>query len=181
MNQTTTTVKIRECAVNDIPMLVALGERTFRETFDEVNTKENMQHYVSATFNHQAFEKDFQGKAKFFVAEVDGEVAGFCKLNPGNFWEDVPRDHIEKLKPLEIERIYALKKMIGKGVGKALMEHCLTHATRNGYNIIWLGVWEHNHAAIAFYKKWGFEFFGQHVFRLGDDAQTDLLMKKSLT
>jgi ribosomal protein S18 acetylase RimI-like enzyme len=81
---------------------------------------------------------------------------------------------------IEIARIYAVQKSIGKGVGRALMQRCMELARQNNVTVIWLGVWEKNHKAIAFYTKWGFERFGEHVFMLGDDAQTDWLMKKVL-
>ena len=81
---------------------------------------------------------------------------------------------------LEIARIYAVQKSIGKGVGRALMQHCIEIARQRNFRIIWLGVWEKNQKAITFYSKWGFEKFGDHMFMLGNDPQTDWLMKKVL-
>jgi ribosomal protein S18 acetylase RimI-like enzyme len=82
--------------------------------------------------------------------------------------------------PIEIERIYSKKEMIGKGVGKMLMERCLAVAAGNKRKEIWLGVWEYNDKAIEFYKRWGFEKFGEHHFPVGLDLQTDWLMKKRI-
>ena len=70
--------------------------------------------------------------------------------------------------------------MIGKGVGKKLMQTCHDIARQKGKKILWLGVWKENHRAIDFYKSWGFEIFGDQEFILGDDVQTDWLMKKDL-
>lgn len=81
---------------------------------------------------------------------------------------------------MEIARIYALQSYIGKGVGSALMKKCIDQACELNKEIIWLGVWEKNQKAIHFYRKWGFEKFGTHIFILGDDPQTDWLMKKEL-
>jgi ribosomal protein S18 acetylase RimI-like enzyme len=60
------------------------------------------------------------------------------------------------------------------------MKTDLDYASEKGFDTIWLGVWEHNHNSIAFYEQWGFETFGKHVFRLGNDDQNDLLMKKKI-
>jgi ribosomal protein S18 acetylase RimI-like enzyme len=90
---------------------------------------------------------------------------------------------IETLKEqsgLEIERIYVDRDFHGKHIGKQLLDKCFETARMNGVHVVWLGVWEHNPKALAFYKKWGFEKFGEHVFMLGNDAQTDWLMKKSV-
>ena len=68
-----------------------------------------------------------------------------------------------------------------KGVGPALMQACMDIAKELKKSVIWLGVWEKNSRAIAFYQKWGFEKFGEHIFPIGDDPQTDWLMKKAMT
>jgi ribosomal protein S18 acetylase RimI-like enzyme len=69
---------------------------------------------------------------------------------------------------------------IGKGIGKALMLKCIEIAREKKSDVLWLGVWENNQRAIDFYTKWGFEKFSTHIFMLGDDPQTDWLMKKEL-
>ena len=45
---------------------------------------------------------------------------------------------------------------------------------------MWLGVWEENHRANAFYRKHGYAEVGEHVFMLGADAQRDLILAKIL-
>ncbi len=82
---------------------------------------------------------------------------------------------------MEIARLYVSKDAIGNGVGKLLMQESISIAKQRGKSLIWLGVWEHNKRAIDFYTKWGFEKFATHFFKLGDDNQTDWLMKKSLS
>lgn len=81
---------------------------------------------------------------------------------------------------IEIARIYAVRHFIGKGTGSALMQKCIDIAKEMNREVVWLGVWEHNKLAIDFYSKWGFEKFGEHVFVLGNDPQTDWMMKKIL-
>jgi len=111
----------------------------------------------------------------FFIAYLDNEPVGYAKLREGkNLIE------LGDVDAIEIARIYSEQKTIGKGIGKALMLKCFEVAKERNKKVIWLGVWEHNETAISFYKKFGFEQFGSHVFMLGDDVQTDLLMKRSL-
>jgi diamine N-acetyltransferase len=176
MNRALTAIEFRACAFADAEELARLGSVTFRETFEAVNTRDNMETYVSQTFNLESIRHELtEAGSFFFVAQTNGESLGFCKIRTAGAAAE-----LSGCRPLEIERIYVLKEHIGKGVGKALMEHCHGYADANGYDVIWLGVWENNLPAIAFYKNWGFEFFGQHIFMLGNDAQTDLLMKKQL-
>jgi GNAT superfamily N-acetyltransferase len=89
---------------------------------------------------------------------------------------------IEELadRAVEIARIYAVKNSIGKGVGSALMNKCIEISRKRNYPLVWLGVWEHNHHAIDFYARWGFEKFAEHDFILGNDVQKDWLMKKQI-
>ena len=83
-------------------------------------------------------------------------------------------------QPIEIQRFYVHADAHGKGVARALMEHVVVRAGQLSADVVWLGVWEHNPRAIAFYRKWGFEVVGEHVFMLGDDPQRDLLMRRAL-
>jgi diamine N-acetyltransferase len=176
MNKTLTDINIRRCNSRDAQELADLGRITFRETFEAVNTAENMRLYLSKTFSIENILNELKETGvSFYIAESAGKSLGFCKIKSPS-----PHPDLSGVRPMEIERIYALKEHIGKGVGKALIEYCHQYAHANGYDLIWLGVWEHNHPAITFYRKWGFDFFGKHVFMLGNDAQTDLLMKKNL-
>jgi ribosomal protein S18 acetylase RimI-like enzyme len=81
---------------------------------------------------------------------------------------------------MEIVRLYVLPESIGHGIGARLMQECIDTATSRGFETLWLGVWERNGRAIQFYQKWGFEEVGSHIFQLGSDAQTDLIMQKPL-
>ncbi len=83
-------------------------------------------------------------------------------------------------KPLELVRLYVLPESIGHGIGARLMQECLDTAASRGFETLWLGVWEHNPRAIRFYQKWEFEEVGSHLFQLGSDAQTDLILQKTL-
>lgn len=171
-----TTPRIRKCTQADIGLLLKLGIRTFIETFAAANTRENMDLYLSQKFTAQrlAAELSEQGSV-FFLAESNGTPLGYAKVRRS----EAPPE-LSGYDCMEIERIYVVKDSIGAGVGKALMQTCLDHAAASGCNVVWLGVWEHNDRALAFYRRWGFERFGHHTFMLGNDAQTDHLMKKLL-
>lgn len=169
-------VSIRSCSLNDAEAIMSLGIRTFRDTFDEMNTTENMMLYLNENFTVKRIKKEIQEPgAVFFIAEVHDEAVGYARIRVSQTPEA-----LKTYAAVEIERMYADRKYIGKRVGYMLMNTCIHYARENNYDTIWLGVWEHNPRAIAFYEKWGFEKFGAHTFMLGKDAQTDLLMKKHL-
>ena len=169
-------VTIRRATAADVELLTRLAARTFYDAFAEVNTPENMQAYLSETFTVPKLSAELRDPlAIFLIAEIDGEAAGYAKLLDGEAPECVTgRDAIE------VVRIYVDQKYLGSGVGGALMQACLDEARRAGHRTIYLGVWERNHRAVAFYRKWGFEIVGSHIFQMGDDRQTDWWMERKL-
>ena len=170
-------INVRSCSLHDAPSLVSLGIRTFRDTFDEVNTAENMMLYINKSFTLQKVKAEIQEPGSvFFLAERNNEAIGYARVRRS----EKPKE-LESDSTLEIERIYADKKYLGKRIGFLLMNTCLHYAKEHGFDTVWLGVWEHNQRAIAFYERWGFEKFGEHLFMLGHDEQTDHLMKKTIT
>lgn len=167
---------IRKAGKNDAAKLAAIGRMTFIETFADTNTKEDMHQYVSKAFTEKQILKEMEEPGTTFLMAYDRErLAGYAKLRSSQCPEE-----LKGKKALEIQRLYARRSYQGKKVGKELMEYSLEMARALGYEIVWLGVWEYNPRAIAFYEKWGFEKFGEQTFLLGYDAQTDLLMKKPL-
>ncbi|MFZ6013674.1 MAG: GNAT family N-acetyltransferase [Bacteroidota bacterium] len=172
----TSAITIRPCTISDIGTILALGIKTFRDTFAEYNTAENMRQYLEKTFTPGQLAKEFNETGSAFFLALDGELqVGYAKVRTSEKPEG-----LGSISALEIERIYAVQEYIGRGVGQTLMETCISHAKQLGCDTIWLGVWEYNPRAIAFYEKWGFEKFGEHVFMVGNDPQTDFLLKKKL-
>lgn len=171
---------IRPVKENEIPELQNIGRLTFIETFADHNSKENMTHYLEAGFSAEKLKRELQDKnSEFYFAIYNNDIVGYLKLNSGSSQTEIKDDNY-----LEIERIYVLKSFHGQRVGKLLFEKSVETAHRKMADFLWLGVWEKNDRAIAFYRKNGFIEFGKHVFRLGDDEQTDLMMKvdvKNLT
>jgi diamine N-acetyltransferase len=169
-------ISIRTATTADAELLSEIAARTFVETFAINNTPENMAAYLSESFTTEkqlAELSDSSTIVKF--AEIDGVAVGYSMLSSNK----TPSE-ISGTNPIELVRLYASKDCIGKGVGALLMNDCLEQAAELGYQTIWLGVWEHNYRAQAFYRKWEFVEVGTHVFQLGDDAQTDLLMQRDL-
>jgi ribosomal protein S18 acetylase RimI-like enzyme len=159
-------------------VLAKLALDTFCESFEKVNNPEDFWAYVNEAFQTSKITEEISEPGSLYVlAYVNDEVAGFARVRQST----EVNDQFPGKKTLELQRIYALQKFIGKGIGKALMNYCLDIGRKQDVDIVWLGVWEHNHRAQQFYKKLGFEQFGSHVFMLGKDPQTDILMKLSIT
>ena len=111
----------------------------------------------------------------FLIAEVGSVAAGYARLHA-----DEPPKGIEGANPVELVRLYVSREWLGRGVGEALMRDCLDEARQAGHRTMWLGVWERNGRAQAFYRKWNFRAVGEHVFQLGSDPQTDILMERAV-
>jgi ribosomal protein S18 acetylase RimI-like enzyme len=175
-NKTLSSVNIKYATADDAEFIADLSRRTFYETFAVHNTKENMDKFMNERFTKEALMKEVgEPENIFLLAYLENEPVGYVRLRDG----EKPIE-LGDIDAIEIARIYTEQKTIGKGVGKALMLRCFEIAKEKKKKIIWLGVWEHNETAIAFYKKFGFEEFASHIFMLGEDVQTDFLMKKNL-
>lgn len=170
------TIQIARVTEDEIYSLQDIGCRTFYETFSDTNTEENMQQYLQESFEVSKLLAELRNvNSRFYFAKFDGNIIGYLKLNTADA-------QTESVMPdaLEIERIYVAKEFHGKKVGQLLYDKAIEVAQELGQKSIWLGVWEENARAIQFYKKNGFIEFDRHIFRMGDDEQTDLMMKKML-
>jgi ribosomal protein S18 acetylase RimI-like enzyme len=170
-------VSVRRADSSDARLLASLGARTFSETFASENTPEDMAAYLQSAFSHAQLTAELSdAHSIFFVAEATGEAAGYAKLYEG----DLRPDCLTGVRAVELVRLYVLQRWLGRGVGRALMQRCMDEARRAGYSTMWLGVWERNRRAQAFYRKCGFRPVGERIFQLGSDAQTDWLMERAL-
>ena len=171
-----TNITIRSATEKDAELIADLSRQTFYETFAAENTRENMDKFMSQQFTREKLiDEVSQPWHLFFLAFVHDEPVGYVKLRDGS----VPPALLGR-SCIEIARIYSVKRMLGKGVGKKIMQTCIDIGIEKRKQILWLGVWENNKTAIDFYTRWGFEKFGEQTFLLGDDLQTDWLMKKTL-
>ena len=166
-------IDLRQVELSDLNQLQGIGRRAFAETFSSDNSEENMQTYLDEKFSEVNLEKELSDKdSRFYFAVLDERVVGYLKINFGT-----SQTEIKDPRALEIERIYVPKGFHGLKVGQILYEKAIDVAREKGLDYVWLGVWEKNERAIGFYKKNGFVEFERHIFRLGNDAQTDIMMK----
>ena len=164
-------IEIRRGTLNDAVLLSQLSTTTFLDTFRGTCTDEEIEQFVQRCFNVEQTYKELQDKDDFyFIASTDKEPAGYIRMK--EVASDV--DLIKKYKSIELKRIYVLKDYQSKKVGAALMKFTLQFAAEKNYEAVWLGVWEHNLKARAFYKKWGFIDTGStHDFPIGNTPQID--------
>lgn len=169
-------ISVRTCNHKDVDTLVILGIKTFRDTFDDYNSPQNMIRYINDKFTRKVIEHEMKQEGTVYFLASDGRKAvGYAKVRASH-----TPPQLDTTSALEIERLYVQRDYIGKRVGRLLLQTCIAHAKKKGVRTVWLGVWEQNERAIRFYEKHGFTRFGEHTFMLGDDAQTDWLMKKEI-
>ncbi|EHJ52899.1 GNAT family N-acetyltransferase [Streptococcus macacae] len=166
-------IKVKD---DKLSILAALAKKTFQETFAHDNSKEQLEQFFNQTYHLSALQAEMFTKESetYFIKDNDKEV-GFLKINWGRAQTE------QKLEQaLEIQRLYVLKEYQGLGLGKKLFEFALTQAKKRHFNWVWLGVWERNTKAQAFYQHYGFEKFGEHPFFVGDKMDIDWLMRKKV-
>lgn len=169
-------MKIRKLNIDDLETLRNLSIQTFKETFEEVNTEEDMQKYLDENLSIKKLKTELENpNSEFYFAENNDEILGYLKLN----FKDAQTEKLAE-NHFEIERIYVLKAFLGQKIGQILFDKAIEIGREKNLEYVWLGVWEENHRAIRFYEKNGFEIFGKHDFVLGEDVQTDLLMKMKI-
>jgi ribosomal protein S18 acetylase RimI-like enzyme len=170
------TLTIERITEEDLAKLQQISVQTFHESFSALNSEEDMNDYLTTSFSSEKLSAELGNQSsQFYFAIVEGEVIGYLKLNLGQAQTEIKDD-----QALEIERIYVLQAFHGKRVGQLLYDKAIQIAEQINASYVWLGVWENNHRALSFYKKNGFVEFDKHIFRLGTDEQTDLMMKKDL-
>lgn len=170
-------MNIRHATAADAEMLSKLGAKTFYDTFARDNTPENIAAHLKNSFAPEIQLTELSDPNNvFLIIENEGQPSGYAQLILNS-----KEEFITGANPLEIRRIYATLENIGKGIGKELMQAAIQEAKQRGCDCVWLGVWEKNPRAIAFYKKWGFKEVGSHIFAVGDDPQRDFVMELELT
>lgn len=162
--------------MSDLETLKRVGRQTFFESFSADNTEKDMQEYLDNNFSTEKLRKELNNpNSSFYLALTDNKTIGYLKINTGD-----AQTELKNIQALEIERIYVSKQFQGKQIGKLLFNKALQLAKEMHAPYLWLGVWEKNTKAILFYKKNGLAEFDKHIFKLGADEQTDLLMKMEL-
>jgi ribosomal protein S18 acetylase RimI-like enzyme len=174
-------VIVRAATVADSESLSALAAATFRDAFGDQNTPEDMARYLADAFTPAKQAAEIVDPATVVLVAEDqptegaAELIGYAHLSEGETPEAV-----RGLAPIEIKRLYVARRWHGRRVAQLLMDASIEAARARGASTLWLGVWERNPRAIAFYEKYGFVRVGEHVFVLGGDVQTDWLMTRAI-
>ncbi|MEO6334194.1 MAG: GNAT family N-acetyltransferase [Pyrinomonadaceae bacterium] len=169
---------IRPAIPEDAKVLTDLAYTTFWDAFAHhpKNAPDDLNHYMRQAFNQEQIAAELTDEKNIFlIADIEYEPAGYAKIVI-----DYVEPGVNAEKPVELARLYSHQKHLGQGVGQKLMDACFDRARAAARDVMWLGVWEYNPRAQRFYEKNGFRVVGSHVFQLGKDAQTDLLMQKEL-
>lgn len=174
-------VTIRRAILADATALSALGATTFNETFESENTSEDMAAYLSEAFTPARQRAEIADPASIvLVAEQLTGSGGGALVGYAHVVEGPVPDAVNGPAPMELKRLYVARAWHGQGVAQGLMDAAIDAARARGARTLWLGVWERNPRAIAFYGKYGFTRVGEHTFVLGTDAQTDWLLARPL-
>jgi ribosomal protein S18 acetylase RimI-like enzyme len=169
-------ISVSLIGIEDVAALQKIALEIFTETFKDYNSPDNLQKYLDEKFSIDKLTEELNNPySSFYFAQLGEEVIGFLKTNIGN-----AQTELKDLNAFEIERIYVLQAFHGKQVGQLLMNKAIEEARKTTCSYIWLGVWEENDRAIRFYSKNGFVKFDTHIFKMGDDEQTDWMMKREL-
>jgi ribosomal protein S18 acetylase RimI-like enzyme len=171
------TTNLKKCSLEDLLKLQEISCETFNETFKHQNSPENLRAYLERAYNLNQLKNELSNiYTEFFFIYFNNDVAGYLKVNTNDAQSEKMGD-----ESLEIERIYIRNKFQKHGLGKYLINKAMEVAVKENKKKIWLGVWEKNENAIAFYKKMGFAQTGAHSFYMGDEEQIDFIMTKTLT
>jgi ribosomal protein S18 acetylase RimI-like enzyme len=169
-------IQIKQISIDSLQELRAMSIKTFYDSFIYANSEENMQHYISNFFSEEKLAAELlNNDSKFFFAVMNNIPVGYLKINVGNAQTELQDGH-----GIEIERIYVLKDQQGKNIGQHLFYQAMKTGEELGADYLWLGVWEKNPGAIRFYERNGLVKYASHPFKLGDDLQTDIMMKLDL-
>jgi ribosomal protein S18 acetylase RimI-like enzyme len=166
-------IAIKKIGLEQLVPLQEIGRKTFYDTFFESDSEESMKAYLATSFSSEKLTAELENpNSEFYFATQNEVVIGYLKVNFGT-----AQTELQDTNSVEIERIYVLQDYHGKQVGQLLFEKAMAIAKSNHCDYIWLGVWEENHRALQFYTKNGFVAFDKHIFVLGEEEQTDFMMK----
>ena len=165
---------IRNANTGDAKQLAQLAERTFRATFGDTNTTADMDLHCRMNYDESIQAAEISDPNTItLLSDNDGTLIGFAQLR----WDETPAC-VRAKSPGEIHRLYVVDQWHGKGVAQELMNASIEEMKIHGSDIVWLGVWERNPKAKAFYRKFGFVEVGDHTFSVGEDPQRDIIMAR---
>jgi ribosomal protein S18 acetylase RimI-like enzyme len=169
-------IKLRKAKIEELQAVLELAIEVYTDTFANDNSPENLEAFFKESYTTEKFKSEFkEPDSALYVALDDLKIVGFLRLRKSNEVDKyLGKNHVE------LHRLYVHRDYQGSSVSKMFMEEALTYAKEKKHEWIWLGVWEKNFRAQKFYTKWGFEKFSEHIFQMGDDPQTDWLLRKRI-
>jgi diamine N-acetyltransferase len=169
---------IRPAAAADADRLSEFAERVFDEVFGPQNDEGDMASYLNEAFSPDIQRTEITTPGSIVLLAEDPRtraLVGYAHVAPA----EAP-DCVTGHSPLELKRLYVEPSLHGRGIGRRLLHEALARARAQGAETVWLGVWERNFKAQAFYTREGFTRVGEHPFILGSDTQTDWIMQRSI-
>ncbi len=164
------------CTLKNLDTLIAIGKRTFTESFQEQNNPDDFSDYLESAFSKATILSELKDPNTSFYFVYRGTIkVGYFKINKAASQTDIKDDNA-----IELERIYVLKEHQGQRIGNYILNWVMDYARSKNKRYVWLGVWERNAKAIDFYRRYGFVKFGTHPYYIGKDRQTDWLMRYDL-
>ncbi len=170
-------LNFRKCGLSDIDTLVSIAKKTFIEAFEKDNNPDDFKTYIDRAFTTSTIKKQLENPdSTFYFVSEDAILVGYLKLNTNQ-----AQSELQDNDSIEIERIYVLKEYQGKQIGKQMLRYAFNIGIQKKKTYVWLGVWQKNLDAIRFYEKYGFQKFDTHPYFIGNDKQTDWLMRFDLS
>jgi diamine N-acetyltransferase len=168
--------KVRMATIEDAESVAELAIKSFVRTYGSYNTAENMRSYLEEHFGKEIQAREIKDPIFWTLLVHAGDtLAGYAQLFHG------PVDPaVRGSRPVQIPHLHVDSSWHGKGVAHVLMQSCLDTARHLKFETIWLGVWEKNPRAIAFYRKWDFQEVGSQIIAVGDDRQRDVVMQRAV-
>jgi ribosomal protein S18 acetylase RimI-like enzyme len=175
-------VAIRAATLSDAALLAKLGAQTFADTYAHANTEDDMSAHLDSVFSVEARTRELaDADRSTWIAEAnERDSNGRTAIGYATVRRNAQTDGVAFQIPVELERIYVARAWHGCGVGATLMDACIAQVKRWQCDGLWLGVWEKNPNAIAFYKRAGFSIVGKKTFQLGADVQNDFVMARAV-
>jgi ribosomal protein S18 acetylase RimI-like enzyme len=169
-------ITIRRATFVDVGLISVLAGVTFYEAYFQQDESANLAAYILESFDIGVVRSEIADPdSTFFLVFVDGKAAAYARMIDDSRVAGVGTGRV-----VEVKRIYVVERFWRTGIGTLLLRHCIDDATSRGFDALWLGVWEENERANAFYAKFGFEQVGTVTFPYGDVEGTNRVLELKL-
>ena len=166
-------LRFKKLAADNLLELKEISRSTFFEAFGAQNNPKDLSLYLNSAFSEENLRRELLNPlSEFYFGKIDGKTIGYFKVNLGNAQTDFQDED-----GMELERIYVTQDFQNQQIGQKMLDTVIEMAVQRKMRYLWLGVWEENTRAIDFYLRNNFELSGSHPYMVGNDLQTDKIMK----